>query len=126
MKLFKCHNCGQLLYFENTLCTRCEHALGYLDSNQSIVVLVPTKENNWRSLNDPAAQYRYCANAAHNACNWLLPVDDPNDYCTACQLNRTIPDLGNMTYLLRWQKLEMAKHHLVYSLIPVNEWVLRL
>ena len=45
MKLFKCHNCGQLLYFENTLCTRCEHALGYLDSNQSIVVLVPTKEN---------------------------------------------------------------------------------
>ena len=120
MKLFKCHNCGQLLYFENTLCTRCEHTLGYLDSNQSIVVLVPTKENNWRSLNDPAAQYRYCANAAHNACNWLLPVDDPNDYCTACQLNRTIPDLGNMTYLLRWQKLEMAKHHLVYSLLRLG------
>lgn len=119
MKLFKCHNCGQLLYFENTLCTRCEHALGYLDSNQSMVVLIP-KEEHWRALNDPAAQYRYCANAQYNACNWLLPLDDPNDYCTACQLNRTVPDLTNSTYLVQWQKLETAKHRLIYSLLRLG------
>ena len=30
MKLFTCQHCGQLLYFENTRCERCGHALGYL------------------------------------------------------------------------------------------------
>ena len=25
MKLFKCQHCGQLLYFENTVCERCAH-----------------------------------------------------------------------------------------------------
>ena len=30
MKLFQCQNCGQPLYFENTLCESCGLALGYL------------------------------------------------------------------------------------------------
>jgi hypothetical protein len=30
MKLFKCQNCGQLLYFENTRCENCAHRLGYV------------------------------------------------------------------------------------------------
>ena len=30
MKLFRCQSCGQVLYFENTVCERCSHRLGYL------------------------------------------------------------------------------------------------
>jgi hypothetical protein len=35
----------------------------------------------------------------------------------ACQLNRTIPHLETPGNLLRWQRLEAAKHRLVYGLL---------
>lgn len=60
---------------------------------------------------------RYCANAGYHACNWLLDADSDSDLCRACALNRTIPDLRVEGNLLRWRKLELAKHRLIYSLL---------
>jgi hypothetical protein len=120
MKLFECQNCGQLLYFENTRCERCGHVLGYLPDGAVLSALAPADGDRWRPLSTPEQVYRFCANAAHEACNWLVPAAAPDAFCQACRLNRTIPDLGPPEHLLRWQRLEAAKHHLVYSLLRLG------
>ena len=65
--------------------------------------------------------YKRCMNlATPAACNWLIPAHDPQDFCRACRLNRTIPDLTDASqpdngYL--WGLVETAKRRLVSSLI---------
>ena len=117
MKLFECQNCGQLLYFENTRCERCGHVLGYLSDAAVLSALAEEDGARWRPLAAPEQVYRFCANAAHEACNWLVPADG---FCRACRLNRTIPDLGLPGNRLLWQRLEAAKHQLVYSLLRLD------
>lgn len=117
MKLFKCQNCDQLLYFENTRCERCGYALGYLWEVRELSALTPTEHGVWQALADTTRQYRYCDNAIHDVCNWLVPVDSPDMLCFACQLNSTIPNLNEPEHLLHWRKLELAKHRLVYALL---------
>ena len=74
-------------------------------------------------VNPPPAAvlYKSCLNrATPAACNWLIPADDAHDFCRACRLNRTIPDLTDPSqpdngYL--WGLVETAKRRLVSSLI---------
>jgi hypothetical protein len=120
MKLFECQECGQLLYFENTRCERCGHALGYLPEGAVLSALAEEDGDRWRPLIAPEQVYRFCANATHGACNWLVPAEAPAAFCQACRLNRTIPDLGPPEHLLRWQRLEAAKHQLVYGLLRLR------
>lgn len=119
MQLFECQHCGQLLYFENTRCEHCGHALGYLPEHAILSALAPDA-GLWRPLAAPERPSRFCANAAHRACNWLVPAASPNALCDACGLNRTIPDLGVTENLQRWQRLEAAKHRLVYALMRLR------
>jgi hypothetical protein len=49
-----------------------------------------------------------------------VPAEASGAFCQACRLNRTIPDLGRPEHLLRWQRLEAAKHRLVYSLLRLG------
>jgi hypothetical protein len=69
---------------------------------------------------DPGYLFQYCANHSQDACNWLVPEGNPSPFCKACELNRTIPDLSNPDYVVRWKKLEIAKHRLVYSLLRMK------
>ena len=117
MKLFTCQNCDQLLYFENTHCERCGHALGYLWQTRELSALVALDNGDWQALADPSQRYRYCANFRYGVCTWLIPSDCPDALCFACKLNQTIPNLSNVEHLQRWQKLEYGKHRLVYALL---------
>ena len=119
MKLFECQRCGQMLYFENTECERCGSALGFLSDTMQLSALSPDGEN-FRPLADPQREMRYCANAAYDACNWLVPTEADNPYCTACRLNRTVPDLGIAENVLLWQRIETAKRRLVYGLLRLG------
>lgn len=119
MKLFECQRCGQMLYFENTECERCGSALGFLSDTMQLSALSPDGEN-FRPLADPQREMRYCANAGYDACNWLVPADAANPYCTACRLNRTVPDLSDAGSVLLWQRIETAKHRLVYGLLRLG------
>ena len=49
-----------------------------------------------------------------------MPAEGPDAFCLACRLNRTIPDLGPPEHLLLRQRLEAAKHQLVYSLLRLG------
>ena len=96
MKAFECDHCGNLIFFDNVKCLKCEHALGFLPDMMDVTALEPKSEGEWEALT-PAAQgrrYRKCANGQEfQVCNWLLPTADANPLCVACRLNTTIPDL---------------------------------
>ena len=117
MKLFECQNCGQVLYFENTLCENCKFILGYLSDQANLSALTPNGPDTWRPLATPEETFRFCDNARHKACNWLIPAESTHGLCRACRLNRTIPNLEIPENLLLWQQLEAAKHRLAYALL---------
>ena len=116
MKLFVCGNCSNLVYFENHACERCHSRLGYAAGANRIHALKPAGDV-WVTLGSRPAEFRFCGNAEHDACNWLVPEDAPGTLCLACRHNRTIPDLSIEENLLRWRKLELARHHLFYGLL---------
>jgi hypothetical protein len=119
MKLFECQNCGQLLYFENTLCESCGRRLGYLSAQETVSALRDSGDA-WIALAQPAGRYRYCVNAEHDACNWLVRADQPEIFCAACRHNRMIPDLSIPENILHWRKIELAKHRLFYTLLKLR------
>jgi hypothetical protein len=109
-----------MVYFANTRCERCSFPLGYIPDLETLSALAPLGQGRWQPLADPGRPLRFCANAAHDACNWLIPADVPEPFCRACRLNRTIPDLDTVENLLRWRNLETAKHRLVYGLLRLG------
>jgi hypothetical protein len=119
MKLFECQNCRQPLYFENTRCESCGLALGYLPGRETVSALKGS-EGDWRPLAERRWKYRYCANVVHGVCNWLVRTDSPDALCLACRHNRTIPDLSVPENQPRWQKIEIAKHRLFYTLLKLR------
>src|SRR5688500_3616546 len=119
MRLFKCQVCGQLLYFENTRCTKCGHTLGYEPFQNQLLALEP-RDQIWSVARQRDKSYRFCANAVHGACNWLIDAASTGDFCVACRHNGIIPDLSQPQNLANWQKIEIAKHRLIYTLRRLN------
>lgn len=122
MKLFTCQRCGQGLYFENAVCGQCGAALGYLPALFQLSALADASQNGaFHPLADRQRRsWRFCANHAAGSCNWMLPADDAQGLCPACRLNRTIPDLSAPGNATLWQRLEQAKHRLVYGLMRLG------
>ncbi|WP_375171522.1 putative zinc-binding metallopeptidase [Marinobacter sp.] len=120
MKLFYCGRCANLLYFENSCCTSCGTALGFDPGAMDLLAVDPQGQDTWVSVGG-AGQYRLCANYKNQgACNWLVPASDDHDFCVACRLNRTIPDLGVTSHYGLWHRLEKEKRRLVYALLRLG------
>ncbi|HWH94100.1 MAG TPA: putative zinc-binding metallopeptidase [Baekduia sp.] len=109
MRAFTCAVCGQLVFFDNTVCLRCGSDLGF----------------DWvaRELRSrPAAPW--CANRGLIGCNGL--ADRPGALCAACALTRTRPDWDDAPALVAWADAERAKRRLVYELgelqLPLPAW----
>jgi hypothetical protein len=66
------------------------------------------------------SELRFCDNAGYDACNWLVPPGSSETLCATCRYNRTIPDLSDDLNLAKWQRLELAKHHLFYGLLRLR------
>jgi hypothetical protein len=82
VRSFTCQNCGQLLFFENSLCLRCSSPLGFDPSSRELAVLGPP--------GTPEHRLPRCANAALAVCNWL--PDHARELCASCSLTRTRPN----------------------------------
>jgi hypothetical protein len=119
MNLFKCQACGQILYFENTICEKCSHRLGYIPEAGTLSALEP-HDGTWRALATGDKLYRLCANAEFDVCNWLVAEGDADTFCRACRHNRLIPDIGNQANLRSWRMIERAKHRLLYTLLELG------
>ena len=124
MKLFDCQNCGQTLFFENTRCERCNLRVGYDAGSQSLLALDRTDQELdnlvWHTAGDTSRSFKFCDNAVHDVCNWLIPGDSSETYCLACKHNRTVPDLKKEQNKLLWQQMEFAKHRLFYTLLALK------
>jgi hypothetical protein len=119
MKLFKCQSCGQVLYFENRACGRCGHRLGFLHDRETLSALEPAGDA-WSALAAPGRRYRFCANAAYDVCNWLIPDHSADTLCHACRHNSVIPDTSVPQKLEAWRVIEYAKHRLIYTLLHLH------
>ena len=115
MKIFTCQNCSNTLYFNNDACLKCGFQVGYITELFTMSALTP-EGDSLRALADPDRPYIFCHNAAEAACNWLIPADSGQTFCLGCRYNLTIPDLSVPGNHERWQKMEQAKKHLLYSL----------
>jgi hypothetical protein len=119
MRLFECQCCGQQLYFENTVCERCGHRLGFRPQAFSLIALEAAGDG-WIEAKGPAIPLRFCANADDGACNWLVNAEAGETFCLACRHNRMIPDLSDLANLRRWTQIEQAKHRAFYTLLRLS------
>ena len=119
-RAFRCR-CGSHVFFRNSLCLHCHTPLGYLPERAQVVPLDPgSAPGRWR-VPDDAREYERCANLDTPAgCNWLLHADDPQHFCVACRLNRTIPNLDLEENRRYWAAIEMAKRQLVSQLLSLG------
>ena len=83
MKLFKCQNCGQILYSENSVREKCSHSLGYNPAIARLLALepMPGQENVRQAVGAPERSYRFCSNASFGVCNWLIDTASPDAFC---------------------------------------------
>lgn len=103
MTPFNCR-CGNVLFFDNTVCLQCGQPVGYdLRSNRFHVV-------------EPEGEFRWCENGVnHGVCNWLVG-DDGGKLCRSCEMTRTIPNLNVEGHLDAWRRMEAEKRRVAYTL----------
>src|SRR3569623_2276691 len=71
MKLFRCDHCSNVVYFENTVCEQCGHALGYWYETNMLVSL-EAEDGRFSAPVLPDRKFVYCANAQYGASNWQV------------------------------------------------------
>ena len=127
MKLFTCSACGAVVYFDNSQCTRCGHALAYVAEHATLTAIEPVEESGGLFVGlHPAAKangrrYRMCGNQIdHAACNWAVAETDEHRYCHSCRLNEVIPNLSDPNAKDEWLKLERGKRRLIYGLLALG------
>ena len=121
MKLFSCPSCSQVVFFDNVVCERCNHALGYEPATNKMLAL-ESNDGIWVSAGTHAdgASWKYCKNYAHGVCNWMLAGDSADTLCMACRHNLVVPDYDDMEKVALWQKMENAKHRMIYTAIRLG------
>jgi len=129
MRIFHCTHCENLIFFENSVCLSCQHALAYLPERGVLAAFEPEtgveRDAGVVWLVGPHGRteqsHRLCSNyAAHAVCNWAIPVEDPQVLCQSCRLTRIIPDLSISGNREAWYRLEVAKRRLIYSLLELG------
>jgi hypothetical protein len=129
MKLFSCPACAHVVFFNNVKCERCDLLLGYDDASNRMLALLaagePADTLVATTERDQNTRWVYCANHAHDVCNWLLPLANDTlpaagSLCRACRHNLTIPDLSVPTNIVLWRKMEEAKHRLFYTILRLG------
>jgi hypothetical protein len=104
MRHYQC-TCGNVLFFDNSVCVQCGAQVGYDVAGDQMVAL------------DETGAFRRCKNGTDYAvCNWVLSGEQTEAFCRACQLNRTIPDVTLPANLEAWHKIEIAKRRIIYTL----------
>lgn len=131
--------CGQPIFFGNSVCLACGAAIGYDPDRARLMSLEPgDAPGTWQrwiaggsnTADNPGmpTQYRRCANlATPAACNWLLAAEPAGagsfTFCRACRLNRTIPALSDPAHPDNgelWGRIEQSKRRLISALIALG------
>src|SRR5580765_3191445 len=130
-RAYKCGNCDNPIFFRNSVCLKCNFALGYEPFLGRMVSIVRISDaNEWRvhvkgeKSDEESLVYQQCANLSTPAvCNWLLSdhgVGAKDGLCVACRLNHTIPDLSVAENGVLWGRFEEAKRRMVSTLLALD------
>ena len=106
VRAFTCSNCGQLLFFDNSVCLGCGYAVGFVPETLELDVA------------DPSA--RRCANLSLAGCNWLIDADDANALCVSCRLTRTRPNDNDRPAMVAFAVAERAKRQLLFQVLSIG------
>ncbi len=128
MKTFHCTACQALVFFENTRCLTCGHALAFVPERMMLLSLeerdgvwVPVETSPANSSSQVGETLRLCANYTdHGVCNWAIPAASPEALCASCALTHVIPDLSVPGNEQAWLRLETAKRRLVFDLLSLD------
>jgi hypothetical protein len=121
VKLFQCTECGQQVFFENTVCRRCDSRLGYVPAESAMVAFHVDGAGAWVRRGAPGPAQRPCRNhVEHGVCNWMVAHDDLSPRCISCRTTQVVPALGTPANRLYWHKLEQAKRHLFVTLMTLG------
>ncbi|GHD39500.1 zinc-binding metallopeptidase family protein [Halioglobus pacificus] len=108
MKRFYC-TCGNQVFFDSHRCLNCGAVLGFDPEARAMVPL------------ESAEHLTCCSNGSeYGVCNWLRPTNSEQALCTACQFNRTIPNLSVAGNRERWAVLEEGKKRLFFTLMQLG------
>jgi hypothetical protein len=108
MLSFACGHCGQLVFFENTVCLHCSTELGFVPWDLDLVALD----------RPPGSSLHRCATAEPAACNWM--VAERGRMCRSCELTRTRPHDGDHAGLVAFSAAEAAKRRVVMQLLDLR------
>ncbi|WP_269517795.1 zinc-binding metallopeptidase family protein [Alteromonas sp. BMJM2] len=119
MKNFTCQ-CGNTVHFPNTHCIACQLPLGFVPEEIRLSAFTTDVSGNLQAAIN-GKTYRKCKNyEGLDVCNWMVPADDPHEYCLSCRLNETIPNLQEPGNLELWFRLEAAKRRLLYTCLQLR------
>ena len=77
VRTFSCDRCGQLVYFDNSLCLHCDAPLGYRHDRRQVIALTPGPDGTFEEVAPDGRTWRRCATAEATGCNWLVPAEAP-------------------------------------------------
>ena len=111
MKAFSCRECGNRLFFENSVCASCGARLAYSREECEIVPVSP----DGMYVDSDGYIWWVCTNALVTGCTWLARTD--GGMCFACELTRARPDDAAPDFVReQYSRAEQAKRHLVVEL----------
>jgi hypothetical protein len=119
MRVFTCESCGQLIFFDNSRCLRCDAPLGYVHQQRDVVALREQADGRLVDLATPTGAWQRCATADLTGCNWLVPAGNAA-LCASCELTRTRPADSDEAGLTELVQSEMAKRRLVFQLAELG------
>ncbi|MBJ7472175.1 MAG: putative zinc-binding metallopeptidase [Solirubrobacteraceae bacterium] len=113
MRAAQCETCGQLVFFENSLCLNCKSPLGFDVPTLELVTLT----------GDRASAVR-CGNLQVARCNWLVEKEG-EEFCLSCRMTTVRPSDDDEEGLERYATAEVAKRRVIRQLLtlgfPVDE-----
>lgn len=119
MKVFTCQ-CDNTIFFENSLCTVCRHELAWCPGCQSMQAIHVVSDHLYSCVACQANLHKCHNYAVEHVCNRAVRAEVPHSgihpLCDYCQFNDTIPDLSNENNRVLWQRIEIAKRRLLYTL----------
>lgn len=114
MRVFTCHHCGQVVFFENDRCLRCQSPLGYVHGWGDLVALTEVAPGRLVDLSHEPRAWQRCATRPLTGCNWLVPMGAGQ--CASCALTRTRPADSDTEGLAELVRAESAKRRLLFQL----------
>ena len=81
MRVFTCESCGQLIFFDNSQCLRCEAPLGYVHGQRDVIAVTELADGRLVDLATPTGTWQRCATANLTGCNWLVPAGSNGALC---------------------------------------------